>query len=213
MPQGAAFQHAELFEQDVRVIAGAVEMPVPGGAFLIAMGRVDRAVHLQHDELQPAAIMDAVDPCAVQVGQRRPVLGQGQRPGLEPPHLRGRSRLRSHGTATDDLAHDRVKGPPVRVVDIFITRQPPADRLPEQPVEPMDRVLAPAAVAQCPRRKIGQPERVIQCAHHQQKAVRTELRAASFQPQPAVEIHPISPLRTRTQRVIHETRPSLPPTP
>jgi hypothetical protein len=29
--QGAAFQHAELVEQEVRVIAGAVEMPVPGG--------------------------------------------------------------------------------------------------------------------------------------------------------------------------------------
>jgi hypothetical protein len=35
--QGTAFQHAELVEQEVRVIAVAVEMPVPCGPFLIAM--------------------------------------------------------------------------------------------------------------------------------------------------------------------------------
>ena len=51
--QGAAFQHAELVEQEDRVITGAVEMPVPGGPFLIAMGGADRAVHVQHDVLQP----------------------------------------------------------------------------------------------------------------------------------------------------------------
>ncbi len=50
--QGAAFQHAKLVEQKVRVIAGAVEM-------------------------------------AVQIGERRPVLGRGQSLGLKPPHLRG----------------------------------------------------------------------------------------------------------------------------
>ena len=49
MAQGAAFQHAELVEQKIRMVAGAVEMPVPGGPFLIAMGRADRAVHIQND--------------------------------------------------------------------------------------------------------------------------------------------------------------------
>ncbi|MFT5870414.1 MAG: hypothetical protein ACI8TF_002538 [Paracoccaceae bacterium] len=44
--QGAAFQHAELVEEEVRVIAIAVEMPPPCGAFLIAMGRPGRAVHV-----------------------------------------------------------------------------------------------------------------------------------------------------------------------
>lgn len=32
--QGRALQHAELIVQKVRVVAGAVEMPVPCGAFL-----------------------------------------------------------------------------------------------------------------------------------------------------------------------------------
>jgi hypothetical protein len=38
---------------------------------------------------QPVAIMEAVDPLLVQIGQRFPALGQGQRLGLEPPNLRG----------------------------------------------------------------------------------------------------------------------------
>jgi hypothetical protein len=32
--------------------------------------------------------METVDPLPVQVGQRLPVFGHGQRLGLEPPHLR-----------------------------------------------------------------------------------------------------------------------------
>lgn len=86
--QGSAFQHAELVEQKVWVVAGAVEMPAPSCALLITMGRADRAVHVQHDILQPVAVMKSVDPLPVQVGQSIPVLGQGQRLGLEPPHLR-----------------------------------------------------------------------------------------------------------------------------
>ena len=44
--QGTAFQHAELVEQEVRMVAGAIEMPDPGGTFLIAVGGADRAVHV-----------------------------------------------------------------------------------------------------------------------------------------------------------------------
>ena len=50
------------------MVAGAVEMPVPRGAFMSAMGRVDRAVHAQHDELQTLAIMEPVDTLSIQIG-------------------------------------------------------------------------------------------------------------------------------------------------
>lgn len=104
MPQGTTFQHAELVEPDIRVITGAVEMAVPGGPFLIAMGGADRAGHVQHNIPQAIAIMKPVNPLPVQIGQRRPLLGKGQRLGLEPPHLRCRGCLRIDGTATDNLA-------------------------------------------------------------------------------------------------------------
>jgi hypothetical protein len=92
--------------------------------------------------------MKPVDPLPVQVGQRRPVLGQGQRLRLEPPHLRGRGSLRIDSTATDNLTHDRIEGQPIGIVDILVSSQPPEHRLPEQAVKPVDGVLAPAIVAQ-----------------------------------------------------------------
>ncbi len=75
--------------------------------------------------------MEPVDPLPVQVGQRRPVLGQSQRLGLEPSHLRGRGSLRINGTAAHDLAHDRIEGQPIGVVDVLVSGQSPEHRLAE----------------------------------------------------------------------------------
>ena len=136
-------------------------------AILIAVGRADRAVHIQHDVLQPVSVMKPVDPLSVQIGQRRLVLEQGQCLGLEPPHLGSRGRLRIDSSAADNLTHDRIKGLAVGVVHILVSGQPSEHRLPELPVKPMDRVLAASRVAQCCCCQIGQPERVIKLAHHQ----------------------------------------------
>ena len=116
-------------------------------------------------------------------------------------------------TVTDHLTHDGIKGEPVSIVDILVPRQPPIDRLPEQPIKPVDRVLAPAAVAERAIGDIGQPKRVIQLAHHQHATVRTELSARELKPHTEVEIHPIIPRGTRTLWVIHKTRPSPPAIP
>ncbi len=165
--QGAAFQHAEPVEQEKRVVADAVEMAVPGGPFPITMGRADGTVHVQHDVLQPVAIVEPVDPIAVQVGQSRPVLWQSRRIGLEPPHLRRGGRLCIDGAPTHNLPHDRITGEPVRIVDILVAGAPPMDRLPKQAVEPVDGVLAQTAIAQGTGPRIGQTESIIQFPHHQ----------------------------------------------
>ena len=160
--RGAAFQHAERVKQEKRVVAAAVEMAVPGGSFLITMGRADGIVHVRHDVLQPVAIMKAVDPLAVQVGQRRPVPGQSRRIGLKPPHLRCGGRPCIDGAPTHNLPHDRITGEPVRIVDILLACEPPMDRLPKQAVEPVDGVLAQTAIAQGTSPGIGQTGRIIQ---------------------------------------------------
>src|SRR3546814_20596960 len=85
--QGAELQHAKLVEQEHGVIAGAVEMPVPGSTFLLAAGGAARAVHAPHDVFQPVAVMNPLDPLAVHIGQRRRVRGHSQRPGLDPSNL------------------------------------------------------------------------------------------------------------------------------
>ena len=146
--QGTAFQHAKLVEQKVGVVAGAIEMSIPGGPFLIAVGWADRAVHVQHDELQAVVIMKPVDPLQVKIGQRLAVLGQGQRLGLEPPHLGSRSCLRIDSPAANNQTHDRIEGQPIGVDDILVSGQPPDHRLPEQPVKTMDRVIVRAGIAQ-----------------------------------------------------------------
>ena len=122
--------------------------------------------------------MEAVDPLAVQIGERVPVLGQG------PRHLGSRGRLRIDGPAADNLTHNRIEGATV------------------------DRLLAATGVTQRRLRQIGQPKRVIECAHHQQTAIRTDLRTPERQLDPAVNIDPINPIRTRTLWVTHETCPS-----
>lgn len=96
----------------------------------------------------------------------------------------------------------------MRVVDSFIARQPAIDRLREQSVQPGGHVLAPAVVTQRTRRKVRQPERVIQLAYHQQTSVRTELRAPELLPHTMVKIHPVTPLGTCARWMIYETRPS-----
>ncbi len=174
--------------------ASAVEVPVPSSTFLIAVRRADRAVHVQHDIPQPVLVMKPVDPLSVQIGQRLPVLGQGKRLRLEPPHLGSRSCLRVDSSAADNLTHDRIEGQPIGIVDILVSSQPPEHRLPEQAVKPVDRVLAPAIVAQHRSSQIRQPERVIHLAHHQKATVGTDLRAPELQPHARVEIDPIYPL-------------------
>ena len=96
---------------------------------------------------------------------------------------------------------------------ILESRRPPEYRLSEQSDKPMDRVLAAWGVAQRCYRKMGQPERVIKLAHHQQSTLRTNLRAPELQEHTAVEIDPICPPRACTLWVIHETCPSKPTTP
>ena len=59
MAPGAAFQHAELVEQKVGVVAGAVETPAPGPTLLFAMGGANRAVYVQLDVLQFASPKNA----------------------------------------------------------------------------------------------------------------------------------------------------------
>jgi len=69
--QRAALQVAELVEHEQRVVAGAGEVAVVGGAFLFAMRRADARIHVEHDGPKGAPAMSAVDPLPGQTGERR----------------------------------------------------------------------------------------------------------------------------------------------
>ena len=101
---------AELIEHEQRMVAGAVEVAIPGRPFLRAMGRAHRAVHVERNPTQSLGGMVAIDPAARHVGQCREVLWRGQHLGLEPPHLARRGCLMIEGAATHDLTHHRIDG-------------------------------------------------------------------------------------------------------
>src|SRR4051812_28885054 len=50
-PQGTPLQVAELVEHEERMVAGAAEVAIVGAARLLAVGRADAGVHVQHDPL------------------------------------------------------------------------------------------------------------------------------------------------------------------
>jgi hypothetical protein len=69
--QRTAFQIAELVEDEQRMIAGAIVMAVPDAVLLLAMGRADARMHVDHDATGRPAGMHKVDPLAGQVSKSR----------------------------------------------------------------------------------------------------------------------------------------------
>lgn len=114
------------------MVAGAAEMPVPGGALLFPVRRADRTVHVEDDVLQPRPVEEAVDPLAAQIGERGAVALRRQTLGLEPAHLGCGCRLAIDCAVANDLPHHRVMGQPLGVVDVLVAREPPVGGLPKK---------------------------------------------------------------------------------
>src|SRR5215472_6319420 len=62
--QRATFQIAELVEHKKRVIAGAFVMAVPDAHLLLAVGRADTRIHIEHNGSGWAASINTVNPLA-----------------------------------------------------------------------------------------------------------------------------------------------------
>src|SRR5580704_14672594 len=71
--QGAAFQIAELVEEEQRMIAGAGVMAVPDAHLLLAVRRADARIHVEHDASGRATAMHSVDPLPGKIEERRKV--------------------------------------------------------------------------------------------------------------------------------------------
>ena len=144
------------------MIAGATEVPVVGRAFLSTVGWADAAVHIKHDHLRRATVMNAVDPSAGKITKRGEVFLGGQNFRLEAPHLTARGRLFRDSMAADDPSHDRVEAEPVGIVHVVVPAKAPENGLAElrrprpwRPFIPVRRVsvsTSPAISAQFDRR-------------------------------------------------------------
>ena len=204
--QRAAFQIAELVEHEQRMIAGAGEVAVVGGAFLIAIGRADTRIHVEHDGPQRAAAVNAVDPLPGQVGERGEVLVTREPLGLEPPHLAGRGRIALDRLAADDPAHRGITSQPVGVVDVLVSGKPTEHRLAQHADQIVTTVLARAAVNQVLPRDSRQAERIIEFAIGQQSGIGGDAGTVELQLEAAVEIEPKS-IGLRFTRWLHHHRP------
>src|ERR1700732_889001 len=69
----APFEVAELIEHEQRMVAGAGIMAVPDAVLLFAVRRVHARIHIEHDASRWTTAMNAVDPLAGKIGERRKV--------------------------------------------------------------------------------------------------------------------------------------------
>ncbi len=205
--QGAALQVAELVEHEQRVIAGAAEVAVVGRAFLLAMGRADGAVHVEHDQLRRLAVVNPVDPLARQVRKGSEVVVGRQQLGLEPPHLAGRGAAALDRLAADDPAHGGIAPEPVGVVHVLVTGEATIDRLTQETDDAVPAVSAGSAVCENFARQWRQPEGVVEFAIGEQTGVGGDPRSVELQLQAAVENGPQGPPIRFTLRVPHPSRP------
>src|SRR6202007_1551022 len=85
--QRAAFQIAELVEQEQRMVTGAGIVAVPGAHLLFAMGGADARIHVEHDAAPWTLSMDKIDPLSRKIGKGGKVLFGGEPSSLEAAHL------------------------------------------------------------------------------------------------------------------------------
>src|SRR3974390_844909 len=124
------------------MIAGAGVMAVPYAVLLLAMGRADARIHVEHDATGRPAGMHKVDPPAGQVSKSRKVLGCHEPLRLETTHLARRSRMGVRRFAAENPAHRRIMPQTLGVVHILVSGKPTEYRLPEHPDQMMAAVLA-----------------------------------------------------------------------
>ena len=176
-------------------------MAVVGCPFLFAVGRADRAIHVENDQLRRPAGVHPVDPSPREIDQRGEVAVVGQPFRLEPPHLARRSCIPVQTATAHDGPHRRVERKPLGVVHVLVPGQPTEHRLAKQPLDQMSDVLAASRLGQDRSGHVGQSERVIQFAIGEQPGIRSDLAAVEFQLQATVEIDPQMRLSGFTRRV------------
>ncbi len=169
--QRRTLEITELVEHEQRMIAGAGEVTVVGGAFLVAMGQTDTRIHIEHDGSRRAVAMNVVDPLPGEIGERGEVLVTRESLGLEPPHLAGRSRITLDGLAADKLTHCRITPQPVGVVDVLVSGKPTEHRLAQHAHQIVATIPARATVNQVLLRDGHQAEHIIEFAIGQQSGI------------------------------------------
>ncbi len=102
----AAFRIAEPVEHKQQMSACAGEVSIPGGTFLIAMGRPDRhGIHGEHDGPGRMPRVHPINPLPRQIGRCGEVLVTGKELCLQSPHPAVARGLPGYGAPADNPSH------------------------------------------------------------------------------------------------------------
>src|SRR5450631_3187009 len=126
------------------MIAGAGEVTVVGGAFLVTIGLAHTRVHVEHDAVQRTEAVHPVNPSPAKIDEREEVLIIRKPFGLEASHLAGGGCLLCCGATANDPAHRRITPEPVGVVHVLVSGKPTKHRLPQHTDQIMPTVPARA---------------------------------------------------------------------
>ena len=121
-------------------------MTVPDTVFLFAMRRAHARIHVEQDTSRRTATMNAVDPLARKISERRKVLFRREPARLKAAHLARRSRCIRGRLSADYPPHGGIMAQALSVVHIFISGKSPKYGLPQHPDECMPAILASACV-------------------------------------------------------------------
>jgi hypothetical protein len=185
--QQASLEVAESVEQAKRVITGAGKMAVLGGAFLRALGRADKAVHVENDAVPRLVIMNAANPGTAEIGEGFEVVLGRQPLGLEAPHLAAGCGFAIRPIAADNGPYDRIICQPFSVVDVLAAGETAEDRLTDEARSFVADALPEPIIAEDGCSEIRETENVAQFAIGEQATVRRDASAMELELDSAVE--------------------------
>ncbi len=148
--------------------------------------------------------MNAVDPFAGEISERRKVLFRREPARLKAAHLARRSRCIRGRLSADYPPHRGIMAQALSVVHVFISGKSPKYGLPQHPDECMPAILASACVGERITRHRAEAQRVVQFPVCEQACVGGNHRSAKVKQQSAVEIEPESAIIRFTRRVRHD---------
>ena len=157
-----------IVEQEQRVVADRLEVPVIGAPFLLPMHRALTGVHVEYDAVGSVQGLGLSDHVAIHGHQPNEVLLAGQQLGLEPMQRRGQRRTPVPPFRGSDQPKRRVGRETSGVIEVFVAGQAAVDRLPQKIGQPELGVQSAAGVAQVPGDDRLKPEAFVKLADQNQ---------------------------------------------
>jgi hypothetical protein len=169
------------------MVALAAEVAVVGRAFLLAIGRADRAVRVENQLVRWSVLAKPVHPLTGHSPERIEVVRVAQHICLKAGHLARGGGVPIHGAPSHDMTHDRIDLQPFGVVDIFIPSQTAIDGLADQGCYRMTDIAAGTKVEQFRGTRFSQLSRLIEIPKREKAGIRTDLCPMELQLDDAFE--------------------------